>query len=78
MAKSMTVNHRRRQPHAAAQRPLEQSNFPRLIGIVTDFERLFDTFMPAAPASQVNLNHSYILQPRSTALFRWTPRGQGE
>lgn len=53
-------------------------HFPRLIGIVTDFERLFDTFMPSAPASPVNLNHSYILQGRSTALFRWTPRGQGE
>jgi isoamylase len=53
-------------------------HFPRLIGIVTDFERLFDTFAPNAPQSPVNLNHSYTLQPRSTALFRWTPREQGE
>jgi isoamylase len=53
-------------------------HFPRLIGIVTDFERLFDTFMPAAPTSPVNLNHSYTLQARSTALFRWTPRVQSE
>jgi len=53
-------------------------HFPRLIGIVTDFERLFDTFMPSAPSSPVNLNHSYTLQARSTALFRWTPRVQGE
>jgi isoamylase len=52
--------------------------FPRLIGIVTDFERLFDTFAPNAPPSPVNLNHSYTMQPRSTALFRWTPRVQGE
>jgi len=52
--------------------------FPRLIGIVTDFERLLDTFMPNAPPSTVNLNHSYTVQPRSTALFRWTPRGAEE
>jgi glycogen operon protein len=48
-------------------------HFPRLIGVVTDFERLFDTFMPTAPPAPVNLNHSYILPARSTALFRWTP-----
>src|SRR5207244_3542268 len=47
--------------------------FPRLIGVVTDFERLFDTFTPNSPPSPVNLNHSYTLQGRSTALFRWTP-----
>jgi len=52
--------------------------FPRLIGIVTDFERLFDTFAPTAPRSAMNLNHSYTLQPRSTALFRWSPRVQVE
>jgi isoamylase len=52
--------------------------FPRLIGIVTDFERLFDTFTPNAPTSPVNLNHSYTLQGRSTALFRWSPRLQTE
>src|SRR5262245_47146872 len=52
--------------------------FPRLIGIVTDFERLFDTFMPNAPQAAMNLNHSYTLQPRATALFRWTPRGSAE
>jgi isoamylase len=51
---------------------------PRLIGIVTDFERLFDTFVPTAPPCPINLNHSYTVQPRSTALFRWTPRRQGE
>ena len=50
----------------------------RLIGIVTDFERLFDTFHPHAPVAPVNLNHSYSLQSRSTALFRWTPRITGE
>jgi glycogen operon protein len=48
-------------------------HFPKLIGVVSDFERLFDTFHPAAPRAPVNLNHSYILQARSTALFRWTP-----
>jgi glycogen operon protein len=48
-------------------------HFPRLVRMVTDFERLFDTFMPNAPQGPVNLNHSYNLQPRSTALFRWTP-----
>ena len=52
--------------------------FPRLIGIVTDFERLFDTFVPTAPTSPVNLNHSYRMHPRTTALFRWTPRVQVE
>jgi isoamylase len=51
-------------------------HFPRLIGIVTDFERLFDTFVPSAPPSPMNLNHSYILQPRTTALFRWSPKLQ--
>jgi hypothetical protein len=30
--------------------------------------------MPSAPIAPVNLNHSYSLQPRTTALFRWTPR----
>jgi glycogen operon protein len=53
-------------------------HFPKLIGIVTDFERLFDTFMPTASSAAVNLNHSYILQPRSSALFRWTPRAGRE
>jgi glycogen operon protein len=48
-------------------------HFPRLIGIVTDFERLFETFNPESPQSSVNLNHPYTLQARSTALFRWTP-----
>jgi glycogen operon protein len=48
--------------------------FPNLIGIVTDFERLFDTMVPAAPPGPINLNHSYRLHPRTTALFRWTPR----
>ncbi len=53
-------------------------HFPRLGRIVTDFERLFDTFMPAAPPAPVSLNHGYMMQPRSTALFRWTPRGLGD
>jgi glycogen operon protein len=48
--------------------------FPKLIGIVTDFTRLFDTAMPTAPPAPVNLNHAYSLHPRTTALFRWTPR----
>jgi isoamylase len=48
--------------------------FPKLIGIATDFTRLFDTAMPAAPPAPVNLNHPYTLQARTTALFRWTPR----
>jgi glycogen operon protein len=52
--------------------------FPRLVGIVTDFERLFDTFVPTAPTSSISLNTPYTLQPRSTALFRWTPRVAGE
>jgi glycogen operon protein len=52
--------------------------FPRLVGIVTDFERLFDTFVPTAPSSPVILNTAYTLQARSTALFRWTPRLAGE
>jgi glycogen operon protein len=52
--------------------------FPRLVGIVTDFERLFDTFVPTAPSSPVILNTAYTLQGRSTALFRWTPRLVGE
>jgi glycogen operon protein len=47
--------------------------FPKLIGVVTDFERLFDTFMPTAPPGPISMNTSYTLQPRSTALFRWTP-----
>jgi glycogen operon protein len=47
--------------------------FPRLIGVVTDFERLFDTFTPNSPPGSISLNTSYTLQPRSTALFRWTP-----
>jgi len=51
-------------------------HFPRLIGIVTDFERLFDTFAPTAPPGPMNLNHSYTLHGQTTALFRWTPRGQ--
>jgi glycogen operon protein len=49
-------------------------HFPKLIGIVTDFERLFDTAAPTTPRGPVNLNHAYTMQPRSTALFRWTPR----
>jgi glycogen operon protein len=49
-------------------------HFPKLIGIATDFERLFDTAVPISQPGVVNLNHSYTLQPRSTALFRWTPR----
>ncbi len=53
-------------------------HFPRLVGVVTDFERLFDTFVPTAPSSPVILNTSYTLQGRSTALFRWTPRLAGE
>src|SRR5262245_32779131 len=48
--------------------------FPKLIGIVTDFERLFDTAMPESPPAPINLNHSYSLLGRTTALFRWTPR----
>jgi len=52
--------------------------FPRLIGVIPDFERLFDTFTPNSPPSPVNLNHSYTLQGRSTALFRWTPVLVGE
>jgi glycogen operon protein len=51
-----------------------QFQFPKLIGIATDFERLLDTALPTAPSGPVNLNHSYTMQPRSTALFRWTPR----
>jgi glycogen operon protein len=50
-------------------------HFPKLVGVAIDFERLFDTAMPAAPAGPVNLNHSYTMQPRSTALFRWKPVG---
>jgi glycogen operon protein len=49
-------------------------NFPRLIGLVSDFERLFDTAAPDSPPARINLNHSYVLQPRSTALFHWPPR----
>ena len=49
-------------------------HFPKLIGIATDFERLFDTAAPTTPRGPVNLNHAYKMQPRSTALFRWTPR----
>jgi isoamylase len=52
--------------------------FPRLIGVVTDFERLFDTFTPNSPQGAISLNTSYTLQPRSTALFRWTPVLVGE
>jgi glycogen operon protein len=49
-------------------------HFPKLIGIATDFTRLFDTAQPAAPPAPVNLNHTYSLLGRTTALFRWTPR----
>jgi isoamylase len=52
--------------------------FPKLIGLVTDFERLFDTAAPDSPACPINLNRPYVLQPRSTALFRWPPITQGE
>jgi len=52
--------------------------FPRLIGVVTDFERLFDTFTPNSPPGAISLNTSYTLQSRSTALFRWTPVLAGE
>ena len=54
--------------------PLE-FQFPKLIGIVTDFQRLFDTSQPDAPPAPVSLNSPYILQGRSTALFRWPTRG---
>jgi glycogen operon protein len=48
--------------------------FPNLIGIVDNFERLFDTFMPEAPPAPVNLNHPYTLKSRTVALFHWPPR----
>ena len=51
--------------------------FPRLIGVVTDFQRLFDTSQPNAPPAPVSLNSPYIMQGRSTALFRWPPRQEG-
>jgi isoamylase len=51
--------------------------FPRLIGLVTDFERFFDTAAPDSPPAPMNLNHPYVLQPRSTALFHWPPRAIG-
>ena len=53
--------------------PLE-FQFPKLIGVVPGFERLFDTSQPDAPSAPVSLNSPYILQGRSTALFRWPAR----
>jgi glycogen operon protein len=47
-------------------------NFPRVERIVEDFELLFDTGDPTMANKVIGVGHKYILQGRSSALFRWT------
>jgi glycogen operon protein len=47
-------------------------NFPRVESIVDVIERLFDTAEPESSPTEFDIAKSYVLQGRSTALFRWT------
>ena len=51
-------------------------NFPRVESIVDNFERLFDTADPKAGPTLIDANHKYVMQGRTTALFRWTMVGR--
>jgi glycogen operon protein len=49
-----------------------QFNFPRVESIVEGFELLFDTGDPTMSSQVIEATKKYILQGRSSALFRWT------
>ncbi len=51
-------------------------NFPRVESIVDNFERLFDTADPQGGPELVDIAKKYVMQGRSTALFRWTMVGR--
>jgi isoamylase len=51
-------------------------NFPRVESIVDNFERLFDTADPTGGPELVDIAKQYVMQGRSTALFRWTMVGR--
>jgi hypothetical protein len=40
--------------------------------IVGNIERLFDTAQADSPPIEVDVSVPYVMQSRSTALFRWT------
>ncbi|MEX2176373.1 MAG: glycogen debranching protein GlgX [Pirellulaceae bacterium] len=46
-------------------------NFPRMESIVDNFERLFDTADPTSEIALVDATKKYVMESRSTALFRW-------
>jgi glycogen operon protein len=46
--------------------------FPRVESIVGNIERLFDTAQADSPPIEVDVSVPYVMQSRSTALFRWT------
>jgi hypothetical protein len=55
-------------------------HFPKVESIIDEFERLFDTADPAAEPCPIDAAETYVVQGRSTALFRWTmakPEGRG-
>jgi glycogen operon protein len=55
-------------------------HFPKVESIIDEFERLFDTADAAAEPCQIDAAETYVVQGRSTALFRWTmarPEGRG-
>jgi glycogen operon protein len=47
-------------------------NFPRIESIVDNFERLLDTADPTSQTILIDVTQKYVMQARSTALFRWT------
>jgi glycogen operon protein len=55
-------------------------HFPKVESIIDEFERLFDTADPASEPCPIDAAETYVVQGRSTALFRWTmakPEGRG-
>ena len=57
----------------AHHEPIE-FNFPRLVSVITDVERLFDTVDPDSPVVKISTKQKYVMQARTTALFRWKLR----